>query len=72
VNAPTVDQLLILVGSAEKRRLTTAEAALLRVGIDLLADAKRQQAATIGGLQNRIRELKDPARPHPTAEEVTA
>jgi hypothetical protein len=59
MNAPTLDQLLILAGSAEKRRLTPAEAALLRIGIDLLADAKRQQAATIGGLQNRIRELRN-------------
>jgi hypothetical protein len=59
VSGPTAEQLLILVGSAEKRRLTTAEAALLRVGIDLLADAKRQQAATIGGLQNRIRALNN-------------
>jgi hypothetical protein len=59
MNAPTAEQLLILVGSAEKRRLTSAEAALLRVGIDLLADAKRQQTATIGGLQNRIRALNN-------------
>lgn len=52
------DRLLILADRAERGRLTTAEAAVLRAGINTLADQQRQAAATIAGLQARIRELK--------------
>lgn len=62
MNAPTVPQLLNLADRAERNRLHPAEAAMLRVGIQLLADQNRQSTATIGGLQNRIRILKDQAR----------
>jgi hypothetical protein len=62
MNGPTVDQLLILADRAERGRLTPAEAAALRVGIQLAAEQRRKDAATIGGLQNRIRTLKGQAR----------
>jgi hypothetical protein len=58
MTAPTLEQLLALAGSAEKRRLTPEEATALRAGLHQAADREKQAKATIGGLQNRIRTLK--------------
>ncbi|MFE5871627.1 hypothetical protein ACFQ6V_23685 [Streptomyces roseifaciens] len=62
---PTREQLLSLVDRAERRPFTTAEAVLLRVGIEHLAAdlaALRQQ---VGGLQTTLhtaRRERDTAR----------
>lgn len=67
MTAPTFEQLLALAGSAEKRRLTPAEAALLRAGLHQAADREKQAKATNAGLQQRIREVKQQAKATATA-----
>lgn len=62
MNAPTVDQLLILADRAERGRLTPAEAAALRVGIQLAAEQRRQDAQAISSLEGRIDALKSNVR----------
>lgn len=58
---PTVAQLLILADSTEKRRLTDAEVGALRTGLHHLAEQQRKAAATVGGLQNKVREWRNKA-----------
>ncbi len=51
MSGPTREQLLALVDQAEaQQRLTAAEAALLRVGITILDESRRQ----VGGLQTAL------------------
>ncbi|MEU1309470.1 hypothetical protein ABZ419_11325 [Streptomyces cinnamoneus] len=51
MSGPTREQLLALVDQAEEQhRLTAAEAALLRVGITILDESRRQ----VGGLQTAL------------------
>lgn len=59
MSAPSLEQLLLLVNCGEKRRLSGSEARVLRDGIRGLDNGRRDHAATIGGLQARIRELKN-------------
>lgn len=50
--------LLNLADRAEKGALRPKEANALRAGIGELADKHRNARSTVGGLENRVRELK--------------
>jgi hypothetical protein len=57
--SPDLTVLLNLTDRAEKGRLSADEAQLLRDGIQHLHQQQTTANRTIGGLQNRIRELKN-------------
>lgn len=61
MTAPNPEQLDILLTRADRRQLDVEEVAVLRAAITYYADQQKQAGATIAGLQNRIRELKQKA-----------
>jgi hypothetical protein len=61
MTTPTTEQLLILADRAGRGRLTPAEVAVLRAGIQALADQRENDRRTIGGLQAATRTWRNKA-----------